>query len=221
MHGNALTEPHLERNVGVIEIGGLQPPASRATAALIAAKWRRWRAAGPPGQQGEPSSLVPSSAPLYASFAVKPSGGSSGERVHRSQKVDPPGRTVREPCPGLAEQRRQPRRIQARHRVLGGQERRPVLDLARHEQTPAELELRYRRCSKGALRAPPPRLAPTRSVQAPPRERSCSKPRMSAVRAPSLKNGRTNRGPTRSATEASPTRCPPREPPRASSRTSP
>ena len=42
---------------------------------------------GSSGSKGEPSSLVPSSAPLYASFAVKPSGGSSGEASTAAKKL--------------------------------------------------------------------------------------------------------------------------------------
>ncbi len=42
---------------------------------------------GSSGSKGDPSSLVPSSAPLYASFAVKPSGGSSGEASTAAKKL--------------------------------------------------------------------------------------------------------------------------------------
>jgi len=42
---------------------------------------------GSSGSKGEPSSLAPSSAPLYASFAVKPSGGSSGVASTAAKKL--------------------------------------------------------------------------------------------------------------------------------------
>ncbi|MGA9286236.1 MAG: DUF3352 domain-containing protein [Solirubrobacteraceae bacterium] len=60
----------------------------RATgaAALIAAV-AALAGCGSSGSKGEPSSLVPSSAPLYASFAVKPSGGSSGEASTAAKKL--------------------------------------------------------------------------------------------------------------------------------------
>jgi len=60
----------------------------RATgaAALIAAM-AALAGCGSSGSTGEPSSLVPSSAPLYASFAVKPSGGSSGEASTAAKKL--------------------------------------------------------------------------------------------------------------------------------------
>ncbi len=60
----------------------------RATgaAALIAAV-AALAGCGSSGSKGEPSSLVPSSAPVYASFAVKPSGGSSGEALTAAKKL--------------------------------------------------------------------------------------------------------------------------------------
>ena len=60
----------------------------RATgaAALIAAV-AALAGCGSSGSKGEPSSLVPSAAPLYASFAVKPSGGSSGEASAAAKKL--------------------------------------------------------------------------------------------------------------------------------------
>ncbi len=60
----------------------------RATgaAALIAAV-AALTGCGSSGSKGEPSSLVPSSAPLYASFAVKPSGGASGEASTAAKKL--------------------------------------------------------------------------------------------------------------------------------------
>ena len=60
----------------------------RATgaAALIAAM-AALAGCGSSGSKGEPSSLVPSSAPLYASFAIKPSGGSSGEASTAAKKL--------------------------------------------------------------------------------------------------------------------------------------
>lgn len=60
----------------------------RATgaAALIAAV-TALAGCGSSGSKGEPSSLVPSSAPLYASFAVKPSGGASGEASTAAKKL--------------------------------------------------------------------------------------------------------------------------------------
>lgn len=60
----------------------------RATgaAALIAAV-AALAGCGSSGSKGEVSSLVPSSVPLYASFAVKPSGGSSGEASTAAKKL--------------------------------------------------------------------------------------------------------------------------------------
>jgi hypothetical protein len=42
---------------------------------------------GSSGSSGDPSSLIPASAPLYASFAIKPSGGSSGEASTAAKKL--------------------------------------------------------------------------------------------------------------------------------------
>jgi hypothetical protein len=42
---------------------------------------------GSSGSSGEPASLIPASAPLYASLAIKPSGGSSGEASTAAKKL--------------------------------------------------------------------------------------------------------------------------------------
>ena len=63
-------------------------------------------------------------------------------RLDGRQGPHAPGRTVRQPRPGTALKRRQPCRIQTRHRAVGRTERRHLHHLAGHEQAAGERKLR-------------------------------------------------------------------------------
>ncbi len=101
-------------------------------------------------------------------------------RIHGRQGPHAPGRTVRQPRPGAALERRQPCRIQTRHRAVGRPERRHIHHLAGHEQAARERELRSGTARRWLWQAPHPRLAPARLARMAPRERSSSRPRTSA-----------------------------------------
>ncbi len=98
----------------------------------------------------DPATVVPASAPLYASFAIKPSGGSKGAAEVGREEAQPPRRTLRQPRAGAALKRRGAAQVQARHRAVGGRGGGSVRHLAERKRAAPGRELRAVSARRGA-----------------------------------------------------------------------
>ena len=194
----------------------------RATgAATLIAAVAALAGCGSSGSKGEPSSLVPSSAPLYASFAVKPSGGSSGEASTAAKKLT----HLAEPYGSLAQALLQSEgsHVEFKRDIESwvGKDAGlflTSLDTSKLPQSSSSLQSLL----EGGLTSAASSLgADAFGSSATQGAIVLETSDVLVERARSLKNWHTNRVPIPLTTGASATKCPPREPPRASSRTSP